>query len=460
MSMSFQFSSASFRLPAGEVFLNAFHHGVAIDRGGLIRILRHRAEDAGVGMHIGVDADALALSSEYDVVVAADGVSSQTRERLGDELGATVSVGRGQFIWCGSDTELPGTTFMPVRTDDGVFVVHAYPYAEGKSTWVVETDDHALARAGLGADVYPRGESDEKSLAYLSHAFSDLLGGSPLLGNASRWAHFRTVRCQRWSHGNVVLLGDAVATAHPSLGSGTKLAMEGAIALSVAMEHSDGSPDAVAQELHSYEAGRRGAVDRLQWRAMQSKIWWESFPYRMDGSPERVAVSFMSRGGAVGLDDLRRTDPELVRGAAAAYADVVSDQVPPSVPDEWILGQAAVGNQSTRIVDDLADLDEIATLTVDFDDAWGERATELIEQLRGSASHASGVVVVTGDAGRPALVHRLAFGERVRLELGLPVAIVLDRNLLADGIDALVAGRVDMLHPIAPATELERVLAQ
>lgn len=452
LDASIRSSSASFRLPAGTVTLSGFHHGVSIGRAELLRLLLARAEQAGVDTHVGTSADAIALSREFDLVVAADGVASRTRQELTTQLGASVEYGRGLFIWCGSETELPGATFMPVRTEHGVFVVHAYPYAPGRSTWVVETDTEALDRAGLNgfdANAGMPGATDQRSLTYLAAAFADMLEGHQLIGNASRWAHFRTVHCRNWSYGNVALIGDAAATAHPSLGSGTKLALEAAIALAESLRDS-GTTGMLSDALQAYERNRRGIVERLQRRARQSRLWWESFPARMHMNPARVALSFMSRGGAVGLEDLHRTDPELVREALADYASTGHNDVPHGVPVDWILQQMPIELQNTldtRVVEDLGNIEVLSTLEVDCDDAWGPDTAPMMDTVRHAIDTGrAGAVVLTGGDKRDQLLHRLAFAERLGLELGATVVVCLAGSGLPDGVDALVANRVDLLH--------------
>ena len=166
-------------------------------------------------------------------MIAADGVSSTTREQLRERVRRNRG-GRPRPVpvWLGAAIDLEGTVFMPVQTEAGPFVAHAYPYGKGLSTFVVETDAETLHRAGCRTDdrrvPRPRRTSDEATLDYLSKAFTELLSGTRFIGNRSRWMNFRTVRCARWAHENVVLLGDAAATAHPTIGSGTKLALEAA----------------------------------------------------------------------------------------------------------------------------------------------------------------------------------------------------------------------------------------
>jgi len=443
-SAAFSFSGACFRLPDGDVTLGQFHAG-AIGRAKLLQLLLDLAIDSGVGVEIGATRAAADFRDEADLVIAADGVSSMTREQLRGPLGATETLGRGRFIWCGSSTALEGTVFQPVRTEHGLFVAHAYPYMEGRSTAVIETDIASLARAGCEQTEFAgEADSDELALSYLSDAFSELLEGASFVGNKSRWMQFRTVRCERWYDGNVVLLGDAKATAHPSMGSGTKLALEDAIDLAETLR--DIGDEAPASRLAEFERRRRPGVARIQDRAIRSQLWWESLGARLDLTPARVAVAYLSRAGAVSLEDLLETAPDLAARAVAEWADVAPEEVPTEDLAGWVLGrpieQPGPWNGS-RTVADRAGAPG-TSLTVSCGDPWGEEAEALLAQARALTSTGTQVVTLAGGRTREALLDRLAVGERLRRELDVPVAVVSDRDHLADVADGIVAGRADL----------------
>lgn len=441
---AFPFSGAGFQLPHGSVRLGQFHAG-AISRAKLLQLLVDFAGDAGVTVEIGRSWEVDEIRANADLIIAADGVSSLTRKALHGRLGVTEALGRGRFIWCGSDTALEGTIFRPVKTDDGLFVAHAYPYADGKSTFVIETDVESLRRAGCEqTDFADDGASDDAALAYLSGAFSDLLDGGRFVGNKSRWMQFRTVRCERWSDGNVVLLGDAKATAHPSMGSGTKLALEDAIALAHTLRDIGGS--APASHLAAFEVARRPGVERIQVRAQRSQLWWESFGERLDLSPARVAVAYLSRAGAVSLEDLVATAPELVTQAVAEWADVEPAEVPTQDLAAWVLAQpiAEPGpwNGSRMLPPDPSRGE--AALTVLSGDPWGGEAESLVTQARALERGGAALVQLAGDPSRDGLLDRLAVGERLRKELDVPVAVISEHDQLADVADGIVAGRADL----------------
>lgn len=431
---AFTFSGTEFRLPTGRSSLGVLHSG-AIGRARLLTILAEAAEDVGV-QFVRSEVALADVRQDADLVIAADGVSSATRAKLAERVGAAEKLGRGLFIWCGSQASLSGTIFMPVSTADGIFVAHAYPCGEGEATLVIETDIDTLRRAGIETTRFDEdGASDEKSLAYLSTVFADLLGGHPLLGNRSRWQRFRTVHCDSWTDGNVVLLGDACATVHPSLGSGTKVAMESAIALRdvLAGEVSD-----IPGALEQYDRLRRPSVDRLQERARWSQLWWESFPGRLDLSPARMAVAYLTRAGALTLGDIEKDAPELATTAVAEWANVSTDDVEGSDLGGWIT------RHSARVVTDDAVADFLP-VDVTFDDAWGASGDEFVRAASAASNEGAVGLVIDGAESRSAVLERLALGERVRRETALPVAVKVGAEHISDAIDGLVSGRVDLV---------------
>jgi anthraniloyl-CoA monooxygenase len=445
---SADFSSAAFWLPAGIVELPSFHAG-AIGRARMLQLLTDSARRAGVDVRIGSTPTVDDVRSQSDLVIGADGVSSTTRERLLEEFGATEEIGRGLFIWCGAEIALAGTVFMPVRTDEGIFVAHAYPYASGLSTFVIETDTESLERAGCRTDEFAEdGDSDDPSLAYLSRAFRELLSGGHFIGNRSRWMNFRTVRCERWWHENVVLLGDAAATAHPTLGSGTKLALEAAIDLAKSMRGLDES-ESPRSRLAGFEREARPKVERLQDRARRSQLWWESFPSRMNLSPARIAFAYMSRAGAVSLQQLREAAPGLATQAVADYAGIRVREVPRDGFEDWILARPLQVNGHAlpgRLLEPAGEARPDAVVEVDFDNPWGPEAQAAIERIEALGGLPDRIIELTGAESRSALLDRLALGERLRSELGAVIAVRCDRSQLADAIDGLVAGRADLVE--------------
>jgi anthraniloyl-CoA monooxygenase len=433
IAASWPFSTAEFRLPQGTAAIPGFHSGVAIGRAALLRILARRAEDAGVKLEPGPAPPWPAIADGADLVIAADGAGSELRGRLSGRLGPGITLARGNFFWCGSEAPLAGTVFMPVRTEHGVFTAHAYPYARQRSTFVIDASDAALEAAGLANPVFTTEDgSDERSLAYLSEAFAGILGGRPFVGNRSRWTHFRTVRCARWSAGRVVLLGDAAATAHPTIGSGTKLALESAIALADAIRMAGDIEPALA----AFERDRRPAVERLQSLAGRSQLWWESFEHRLGLGPARIAAAFLSRAGAVSLDDLARTGPSLAAAALAEWAGVPASEVPARGLRDWVLSRPLPGTAFSRRLVEPAGI----ALAVDAGDAWGPAGDRMLATAPGPGQ----LVRLVGGSAPEQLRDRLAVAERLRAA-GRVVQVAGPRPSLGELADGLVAGRADLV---------------
>src|SRR6202451_4373314 len=272
--------------------------GIAIARSRLLATLLDEAIRASVEVDLGAERT-LDDVRDADLVSAADGAGSRTRAELADHVGGRVEEGRGVFMWLGCATRLRSNLFVPVRTPHRLFTIHRYPHAEA-GTWRRAGMDTATERT-------PLTESDAFSIEYLQKAFADALGGAELLGNRSRWMHFRTVSLPRWHHEHVVLIGDAAHTAHYSVGSGTKMALEDAIAL--ADSTATGAEPALASALRRYEDIRRPRVEALQDAAVRSERWWESIGHRLDLPAPQLMLAYLSRGGVVSASRLAERDP-------------------------------------------------------------------------------------------------------------------------------------------------------
>ncbi len=301
----------------------------AVARRTLLSLLQQRALDAGVDIRFfaPTQPDDL-LEAGYDLVVAADGANSLMRARFSEVFSPSVVTATAKFIWFGTTYRFDGLTFVHEQSPDGVFAVHGYPIGNGVSTFIVETDEPSWRAAGLdGFDVsQPPGPSDEVTRAYLEKLFAEQIGGGPLLVNNSRWGNFRTWRTQRWRHRAgrtaVALLGDAAHTAHFSVGSGTKMAMEDAIALVAALDSRAPSPspgpDAVDAALAEYEAARRPRVTRIQDAARPSLSWWEHFGRSyLHLPPWQFAFHFFSR--SLPESKLRQRDAGFVESVHEAW---------------------------------------------------------------------------------------------------------------------------------------------
>jgi anthraniloyl-CoA monooxygenase len=314
---------------AGEVIRSTGHGFAGISRVALLEVLAARARALGVELRFSTEIGDLSQTGDADLVIAADGWSSTIRGKLADHFEPTVEFRPNRFVWLGTSRPFPAFTFFFKRTAHGLWRVHAYQYEPGSSTFIVETTEACWQAAGLA-------ETDEAAtVAFCEALFAEELAGHRLLRNRSIWRRFPTVRTARWHHDNVVLLGDAAHTAHFSVGSGTKLAMEDAIALVRAVEHHRQLPDALA----AYEAGRRPAVESLQRAAQASLQWFEDAERYLEMEPIQFAFALLTRSLRVTHENLRVRDPEFVSkvdrwfgGEAERQSGVQVSREPPPPP--------------------------------------------------------------------------------------------------------------------------------
>jgi anthraniloyl-CoA monooxygenase len=308
----------------GTTFTSGGHGFAAMSRKGLLAILQERCASLGVRVLFRTQApDVAALTAGYDLVVAADGMNSAVRGRYAAVFGPDLERRRCRYIWLGTDLVFDAFKFYILDTPAGIMQVHGYPYSESASTFILEVHEDVWRRAGFGpaaerAAGLPPGHSDEASIAMIRELCAGVLGGPgaggpgagghSLSANNSRWTTFTTVRCRTWRHGNVVLLGDAAHTAHFSIGSGTKLAMEDALALAACL-HEQGSVDPA---LAAYEAERRPVVTSTQRAAQASLEWFENIGQYADQDPHQFAFNIVTRSRRVTYDNLRLRDPEFV----------------------------------------------------------------------------------------------------------------------------------------------------
>jgi anthraniloyl-CoA monooxygenase len=288
----------------GEVVTSRGHGFAGLGRRDLLQVLSARARALGVELRFQVEIgerDVERLSGEYDVVVAADGVNSMVRRQFAADFQPNVDVRGNRFVWLGTTFPFRAFTFYFKENRHGLYRVHAYRYAADQSTFIIECTDETWRKTGLG-------ETDEDAtIAYCSELFKEELAGHPLLKNRSHWRQFPTIRCGRWWRGNVALLGDAVHTAHFSIGSGTKLAMEGSIALANALQAKETIPSA----LPAYEAAHRPAVEKLQAAAQSSLKWFEETEQHMALPPVEFAFSLLTRSQRITPERLKERDPAL-----------------------------------------------------------------------------------------------------------------------------------------------------
>jgi anthraniloyl-CoA monooxygenase len=308
----------------GHVFTSTGHGFCGIERKQLLLILQARAQEVGVELRFEHAITSLDEVAGADLVVACDGVGSWVRDALADQLGPQVDVRPNKFVWLGTTVPYAAFTFIFKETPHGLFRVHAYRYSETGSTFIVECTAATWKAAG-----FEHGDEDA-TIAALEQIFADELKGHRLIKNRSIWRNFPTVRNRSWRAGNVVLMGDAAHTAHFSIGSGTKLAMEDAIALRDAV---CAEPD-VETALAAYEMRRRPEVEALQAAAQASLEWFEGTERYLELPPAQFGYSLMTRSLRVSHASMVRRDPALARAVERVLAErsgleLDADEAPP-----------------------------------------------------------------------------------------------------------------------------------
>ncbi|MFE9886657.1 bifunctional salicylyl-CoA 5-hydroxylase/oxidoreductase [Streptomyces scopuliridis] len=305
----------------GRTLTSGGHGFAALGRRRLLEILHERCASLNVRLRFRTEAPPAAqLATAYDLVIAADGVHSVTREAHAEVFAPTITTHRCRYVWLAADFALDAFRFEFAETEHGVMQLHGYPYANGaagaRSTVIVEMREEVWRAAGFE-------DLDERQSAErCAKVFADTLGGRPLRANASSWTAFRTVVNDRWSHGNTVLIGDAAHTAHFSIGSGTKLAVEDALALAACIEERPELPDALA----AYENERRPVVESTQRAAAASLRWFEELATYTDQPPRQFAFGLLTRSRRVTHDNLRLRDPGFTRAVERDFG------CPPGTP--------------------------------------------------------------------------------------------------------------------------------
>ncbi|GLZ42960.1 FAD-dependent monooxygenase [Actinokineospora sp. NBRC 105648] len=326
----------------GELLRSHGHAFTAIARRHLLAILRARAVELGADLRFGSEVEQW---PEADLLVAADGANSRTRG-ADRHFRAKVSPQGCKYVWFGTDLVLDAFTFAFQQTEFGLFQAHAYPFDEHTSTWIVECAEPVWRRAGLDA------MSEAESIAFCERLFAEDLRGHRLRSNRSLWLDFPLVRCATWHHGNVVLLGDAAHTAHFSIGSGTKLAMEDAIGLATALER---HPDLDAA-LTEYELERQPVVERFQQAAGESAAYFGRTANYTGFEPVQFAFNLLTRSGRVSHANLAQRDPELIRVLDAWFAGA---RLPGAIAPAPLF--AGFGSLKNRLVGEEHSFDAVIT---------------------------------------------------------------------------------------------------
>jgi anthraniloyl-CoA monooxygenase len=311
---------------AGRRFVSGGHGFCGIARKKLLNLLQNRAGELGVHQTFQHEVTDDAAFADADLIIAADGVNSGVRRRHADVFEPDIDVRRCRYIWLGTTQSFAAFTFAFERTEHGWFQIHAYQFSKDLATVIVETREETWRAHGLDA------ASTEQSVAFCEQLFGRYLDGHRLQSNAthlrgSAWLNFNRVMCKRWHHGKLVLIGDAAHTAHFSIGSGTKLAMEDAIAL---VHHVTGSPD-LDRALTDYREERHLEVLKLQSAARNRMEWFENVARYAQLPPEQFAYSLLTGSQRIGHENLKLRDPQFVGGYERWLADRVgvSDSRPP-----------------------------------------------------------------------------------------------------------------------------------
>ena len=300
----------------GSVVTSTGHAFCGLSRKSLLSILQDRCRDVGVKLEFEREVtDVAAIAAGADLVLGADGVNSIVRARYADHFRPSVDWRKCKFCWLGTDKTFTAFTFLFEENEHGLFQVHAYPFEDGRSTFIVECRDETWRRAGLDR------ATEAETVRYCEALFARHLGEHRLLANRSEWRTFPTIKNATWHHENIVLMGDALHTAHFSIGSGTKLAMEDAIALKdtlVARGAKVGND--IPGALAAYQTAREGDVIRTQRAALTSLEWFESSARYLGQAPALFNFNLMTRSRRITYDNLAVRDPALVREVAEHVA--------------------------------------------------------------------------------------------------------------------------------------------
>ncbi|MFM9987265.1 bifunctional salicylyl-CoA 5-hydroxylase/oxidoreductase [Flavobacterium sp.] len=261
----------------------------------LLQLLQQRCLEEGINLHFEQNVDDLSQFEDADIIVACDGIASGIRTKYEKDFGTKIEMKKNRFVWLGSTKPLDAFTYFFRTTEFGTIVAHSYQYEEGMSTWIFECSDETWQKFNFEVT------NEEDTIAKISEIFKDELDGHPLISNKSHWRQFPHVTNENWYHKNIVLLGDAKATAHYSIGSGTKLAMDCAIGLSDAVI---ANPNDVQTAFQQYDKTRRNTVEMIQYAALVSLDWFENMDRNNQHPFQQFAFGCMTRSKKVTFENL------------------------------------------------------------------------------------------------------------------------------------------------------------
>lgn len=318
----------------------------AMSRKELLELLQRRCLELDVDVRFSTMApDVEQLSAGYDLVLAADGLNSAIRTRFADSFKPSLDPRVSKYMWLGTDQVFEAFKFFVKETNAGTMQIHGYPYSDEGSTFIVEMHEDVWRAAGFDEtenEIFPPGVSDEKAVAKINEIFAEELAGYAVLTNNSKWINFTTVRNQNWRHENIVLLGDAAHTAHFSIGSGTKLAMEDSLALAACL-HEHGTVQAA---LEAYETERRPVVESTQRAAQASMEWFENIGQYKDQDPVQFCFNLLTRSRRITYDNLKLRDTDFAEKVDEDFARLSgSTDVAPAMFQPYKIGELELANR-------------------------------------------------------------------------------------------------------------------